>query len=524
MKTTIVIPTYNEKDNIRTLIPKIFSILPNVSILVVDDNSPDGTEAEIKKIQKKFPNLFLFSRLKKEGLGTAYMDAFKKIIAENKTDIIFTMDADLSHNPKYLPQMIEAIEKNDFVIGSRYIKGGGILGWEKWRKILSNLGNHYCRLVTDMPIKDCTSGFQCIRISLLKKINFSDFDASGYSFLMYLKYKAWKQGAKINEIPIIFKNRETGESKISVNIIKEGIFLPWQLINKNGKKSFYPLCPICQRKNTKFWFTKNNTDVYQCQSCRLIFMYPIPNQTDQIYTSPYFNGANNGFGYINYEEDKDDESLEFSRYLDYIEKYCPDKGQLLDVGTATGTFLSAAQSRGWDVTGVEISDYAAAKGREKKIPIITGTIEMNELPPNSFEVITFLDVFEHVPYPQQTLEKARQLLKTNGLLVFNLPDAGSWCAKILKKRWALIIPPEHLHLFNRKNFQYLLNSQGFHIIFLTKIGKYFKPAYILQILYTIGHKKLWKKISKYVRKTSFNQYSMPINLRDNMFIIARKEE
>lgn len=523
MKTTIILPTYNEKENIQTIVPQIFSTLPDVFILVVDDNSPDGTAAAVSRMQEKFPNLLLHNRPKKEGLGRAYADAIAKVLADNQTEIIFTMDADLSHDPQYIPTMMGEIKNNDFIIGSRYIRGGSIKGWEPWRRFLSRCGNFYCRRITHMPIHDCTSGFGCIRTDLLRRVNFSNFDPSGYAFLMYLKYRAWKLRARIREIPICFKNRENGESKITSNIIGEGILLPWKLIHKRTANPPVPLCPICRQKNTEFWFTKNSTDVYRCKSCRLIFMYPIPAKTDQIYSSHYFYGAVNGFGYINYEEDKDAASHEFSRYLDYIERYYPSKGQLLDVGAATGSFLSAAKSRGWSVTGLEISDCAAAKGRDGGIQIITGTLETNELPANSFDVITFLDVFEHVLYPQQTLEKTRQLLKPTGLLVFNMPDTGSWCARILGKRWALIIPPEHLHLFNRKNFQYLLNLHEFSIIHSSKIGKYFKPAYILQILYTVRHNKFWKKMSENIRKTSLNKCALPINLRDNIFIIAKKE-
>ena len=187
--TVILIPTYNEKENIIQMIPRVFKFAPNISIMVIDDNSPDGTAEEVEKMQQKYPNLSLYKRDKKEGLGRAYMDAFKKVLREKpETKFICTMDADLSHDPKYLPKIFEATDKHDYIIGSRYIPGGSIVGWEFRRKLLSYLGNHYVRLITGIPSHDCTSGFSCISTNILRKINFIDFDTSGYAFLIYLKY------------------------------------------------------------------------------------------------------------------------------------------------------------------------------------------------------------------------------------------------------------------------------------------------------------------------------------------------
>ena len=232
MKNIIILPTYNEKENITKIIPKIFSIVPDIFILVVDDNSPDGTANEVVKLQSRFPNLKLYKRKQKEGLGRAYIDAIKKILEQNPQDLhsIFTMDADCSHEPERLPIFLKEIENNDLVIGSRYIKEGKIEGWELWRKILSRGGNFYCKIITRMPIADCTSGFNCIRADFLRKIDLNKLSASGYAFLMEIKYLFWKANGRIKEIPIEFLNREGGESKLSNHIINEGILTPWRLL------------------------------------------------------------------------------------------------------------------------------------------------------------------------------------------------------------------------------------------------------------------------------------------------------
>jgi dolichol-phosphate mannosyltransferase len=228
-KIVVIIPTYNEVNNIEKIIREIFKNISNIHVRIVDDNSPDGTGLVVEKMTKDFPNLSLFKRDKKEGLGNAYIDAFSRIIKDGSFSHICMMDGDFSHNPFYLTQMIEQSQNHNVVIGSRYIKGGGTEGWELWRRILSRWANFYCRLITGIPVYDCTGGFNLIDIEYLKKIDFSKFEASGYAFIMELKFNLYKLGVSFKEVPIIFKNRQEGESKISNHIISEGIIAPWKM-------------------------------------------------------------------------------------------------------------------------------------------------------------------------------------------------------------------------------------------------------------------------------------------------------
>lgn len=232
MKNVVIIPTYNEKQNVNSLIEAIFKILPDIFILVVDDNSPDGTGNIVKDLQKKFPNLNLLVRNKKEGLGKAYPNAFEEVLKDSDAESVIMMDADFSHNPSYLPLILEASRGVDVVVGSRYTKGGGTEGWELWRRLLSRWGNFYAKTITRLPVADCTGGFNLIKTHILKRTDFSDIDASGYAFQIELKYLLWKSGARFAELPIIFKNRIEGESKISRHIILEGIIAPWKMIIK----------------------------------------------------------------------------------------------------------------------------------------------------------------------------------------------------------------------------------------------------------------------------------------------------
>jgi len=230
MKTVVIIPTYNERVNIKEIIPIIFNYIPYINIVVVDDNSPDGTGLEVKNLQNSFPGLSLIERKNKDGLGMAYIHAFKEIMKDKNVETLIMMDADLSHDPKHLLTMIELRKKYDIVIGSRYIKGGSVVGWELWRRILSLYGNIYAKMITRMPINDCTGGFNAINASVLRSINLDEINVSGYAFIMHLKYLLYKKSSSIKEIPICFKNRVSGASKISNLIILEGVLLPWMLI------------------------------------------------------------------------------------------------------------------------------------------------------------------------------------------------------------------------------------------------------------------------------------------------------
>jgi dolichol-phosphate mannosyltransferase len=232
-KNLIIIPTYNERENIERIINEVFRHLPDCRILVVDDSSPDGTADIIKRLQKENSQISLFSRQKKEGLGKAYIDAFKYCFENFSPLRVVMMDADMSHHPKYLPEMEKKFSQGvSVVIGSRYVPGGNTVGWEWWRKNLSYYGNLYAKIITRMPVNDLTAGFYMINADLLRSINFADIDSSGYAFQIELKYNLKKKGGVFVELPIVFGNRIGGESKISSHIISEGIIAPWKIFLK----------------------------------------------------------------------------------------------------------------------------------------------------------------------------------------------------------------------------------------------------------------------------------------------------
>jgi dolichol-phosphate mannosyltransferase len=229
-KTVILLPTYNERENIGMIIPEIFAAHPELHVLVIDDNSPDGTGEEVRGLMSKYPKLELLARPGKQGLGAAYKHGLSHTLASGDVERIIMMDADGSHPVEYLAAILTASQTNDLVIGSRYIKGGGIENWEPWRYAMSRYGNLYARTLTGLPVRDLTAGFLCFRGDLLRRMNLDRVGASGYAFLMDLKYHAIRDaGARVKEVPIIFKSRREGESKISHHIIREGLKTPLRL-------------------------------------------------------------------------------------------------------------------------------------------------------------------------------------------------------------------------------------------------------------------------------------------------------
>ena len=226
MKKLIIIPTYNEKENIENIIRKVFSLETQFNILIIDDGSPDNTAQIVKNLQNEFSNkLFIEERTGKLGLGTAYIHGFKWAL-KNNYDFIFEMDADFSHDPEDLPRLLHACtnEGGDLAIGSRYVKGVNIVNWPMSRLLMSYFASKYVKTITGMPINDSTAGFKCYSREVLEKINLDSIEFVGYAFQIEMKFKSWKYGFKIKEVPVIFTDRQEGSSKMSGGIFYEALF------------------------------------------------------------------------------------------------------------------------------------------------------------------------------------------------------------------------------------------------------------------------------------------------------------
>ncbi len=235
MKALIVMPTYNERENITPIVEEILRYAPQVDILIVDDNSPDGTGDIAEALHERFPNVSVMHRAGKLGLGTAYIAGFRYAL-EQGYELVLEMDADFSHDPRYLPDLLAEAERADLVIGSRYVRGGGTPNWSPLRRFISGGGNIFARAVLMLPVKDATAGYRCYRSSVLKTLDLGSITSQGYAFQVEMTYQTLKHGFRVSEVPIMFVDRRVGKSKMSRKIFIEGfVFVLRARFGRPGK-------------------------------------------------------------------------------------------------------------------------------------------------------------------------------------------------------------------------------------------------------------------------------------------------
>jgi 2-polyprenyl-3-methyl-5-hydroxy-6-metoxy-1,4-benzoquinol methylase len=256
-----------------------------------------------------------------------------------------------------------------------------------------------------------------------------------------------------------------------------------------------------------------------------LFLHPVPEPEEaaQVYEQDYFKGAEHGHGYVDYDTDKEAMRETFGDHVRKFEKILSKKGKLLDVGAATGFFMKIANEKDWQTHGVELSPYAAEVARKKGLKVETGTLRKLTLPKESFDVVTMWDVVEHMPDPVGDIRIAHSMLRPGGLLAINTPDSGSLYSKIMGSRWHLFVPPEHIWYFNRKSLRRLLQNQGFEVLEARCIGKKFTVEYVVSFLYRWQKLSLWKRLSEKISGTRIGRLFVPINFRDNMYVLARKK-
>lgn len=299
-------------------------------------------------------------------------------------------------------------------------------------------------------------------------------------------------------------------------------------------------CMVCGGVLHKPYADKNGYHMRKCAACGLVSVFPLPKDDESaaVYAKDYFSGASKGFGYVDYDADKEAMRPVFVRYLAHIERLLPSAkagaagsragsgksvGRLMDIGAATGFFVALANGRGWEASGIEISEYAAGLARSRGLDVKTGTLDgFAAFPAGSFDLVTMWDVIEHMPDPSKDLARAWDLLKKGGLLAINTPDSGSLYARIMGSRWHLLVPPEHIWYFNRKSLKSLLDENGFEALEIGCVGKLFTLEYVLHTLYRWQKLGLWRSLLSYAEKHAVGKLAVPINLRDNMFVLARK--
>ena len=284
-----------------------------------------------------------------------------------------------------------------------------------------------------------------------------------------------------------------------------------------------PSCVVCATPSESYG-SKAGYDLFRCSACLHTFVWPMPANPHSIYGEDYFTGAKGGFGYTDYDGDKLAMAPTFHAYLSRMEAALGGTGELLDIGAATGFFLHLARQRKWQVRGIEVSASAAQMARSKGLDVLTGPVENCNWPPASFDAVSMWDVIEHMADPHAAMDHVQRMLKPGSVLAVNTPDCGSFFSRLLGLKWHLIIPPEHLNLFSRQSLRLLLERHGFEILDLARVGKTFTIQYVsFFLLKTLGIlNSPAGRISSALNGTRIGHWSVPINLRDNIFVLARK--
>jgi dolichol-phosphate mannosyltransferase len=228
MRVMVVVPTYNERRNLEELAPRVLAALPDIELLVVDDGSPDGTGECAEALRRSDPRVHVLHRPSKMGLGSAYVQGFRYAL-DAGAELIVQMDADFSHDPDVIPELVETAGSYDVVLGSRYITGANVVNWPLSRLFLSYFANVYTHLVTGLPLRDSTGGFKCFRRKVIESIDLGSIRSDGYSFQIEVNFRCWRKGFSIVEIPIVFVDRHAGTSKMSRRIVWEAMWLVWRL-------------------------------------------------------------------------------------------------------------------------------------------------------------------------------------------------------------------------------------------------------------------------------------------------------
>ncbi|MCX8037310.1 MAG: methyltransferase domain-containing protein [Candidatus Sumerlaeia bacterium] len=502
---SIVIPTYNERENIAAVVRDVFGIAVQrgwaLEIIIVDDNSPDGTGREADRLARQFP-VTVVHREAKRGLGSAVIEG----LAHARGRVWGLMDGDGSHPADALPELVEPILRGEaqIVVGSRYAPGGAVEYWPAHRWMLSQLATALARLF--VSVRDPLSGFLFFDRAVVEGVPLT---VSGYKIGLEILIKGRYQ--TVREAAYTFRNREVGRSKLGwaeyLNYIQSLVSHAIYLFNHPearqrrrsasggaGEKAGPPAdasrlwgpCPLCGADNAEFLFIKNTYRHVRCRICRLVFVNPMPTPAElsAIYENPqYFANRNEWeYGYNDYFAEKQFYTALFARRVRQCETAlgaADGKGlRLLDVGCAAGFLLEAARERGWAAAGVEVSSHAVEFARRKCGPaVFHGTLHEARLPDAVFDCVVMSDILEHVGDPVGLLREAARVLKPGGVLVISAPNVHSLSARWMGRRW-FHFKRDHVVLFSPATLHRAIERVGLRCFRLTRNGKMVSANYL----------------------------------------------
>jgi glycosyltransferase involved in cell wall biosynthesis/2-polyprenyl-3-methyl-5-hydroxy-6-metoxy-1,4-benzoquinol methylase len=542
-KILVFTATYNEADNIERLVIGIHQALPDADVLVVDDNSPDGTGKIIDRMAHDDARLKVMHRFRKLGLGSAHKIAMQYMLYHGY-EYLITMDADFSHDPVALPIFIEKLKTFDFVIGSRYAKGGRCdYGFN--RMFISLSANHMARALLGIPLKEATTSYRGFTRALIEQLMLYRIKADGYSFFVESIFYVVKSTRHFTEFPIRFHDRKEGISKIARKEIYKGVFTVFRLFLKRLFRltRMLPVSVYNYRSNTRCaicgeiyhaemypasskegWLQLQCTSarhnshgrIVKCLNCGLVFVDPQPSHKELLDT---------------YSKVEDTTYLEnivarlrtFEYNLAAIKPLLPSQGRLLEVGSYCGGFLSVAAKYGYDVVGLEPSAWAARAAEEMfHLRTVCGTFENLSSKESNFDIIISWDVLEHVADPQGFMQNVSRRLKPGGVFAFSTLDINNWYPRLMGKRWPWMIDM-HLYYFNEPLIAYMLERAGFK---MTKARNY---CHIISLEYFFAKLKslnVWGAafLSRIVpRKIASNIY-IPFRFGDIKLFVAKKME
>lgn len=543
-KILVFTATYNEADNIKKLTERIFRDLPQADLLVVDDSSPDGTGNILDEIAVKNPQTHIIHRPTKLGLGSAHRLAMKYAVA-NKYDVLITMDSDLSHNPDYIPKIVELLDKDDFVTGSRYVKGGRS-DYGAYRMLISHTANILARALLGIPLQECTTSLRGFRVELLNKINIDAIRSDGYSFFFESIFYVTRLTRKFSEFPIYFENRASGVSKISKTEIVKSVFNLMRLFvmrlafdkNKVAKHPDMPETSVSPCANCGSYFTSliypitaasdNSSDPYNCTSmthgshgnivkclqCGLVRTDPLPDEKElldrysDVEETLYADNIGSRFKTFRYN-------------LDKVTSFLPKNGKLLDVGANCGAFLKIASEAGYQAQGIEPSRWCAEYANKNLGQNVkNGTVFDLDPSEKDFDIVTMFDVLEHLRDPIKELNAVNQRMKKGGVLIISTLDIDTIFPKLLGKKWPWLMDM-HIYYFNRGIIEQMLKRTGFKTLHSCNYTHIISLDYLLMKLQNMS---VWGagNFGKALRKTPIGRIMMPFSFGDIKLFIAEK--
>jgi len=549
MKDVLVFTaTYNEADNIVTLVEEVLAALPGSEMLVVDDNSPDGTGEILERLRAENPRLHVIHRPGKNGLGSAHKLAIKYALAQGYQALV-TMDADFSHDPKYLPEMMRQLEHAEFVIGSRYAPGGSC-EYPPSRVLLSRGANTLARALLGIPVHETTTSYRGFRRSLLERMDIDAIRSDGYSYFVesinHVSHILGKGGSAegMAEFPIRFVDRRAGTSKISKKEVVRGMttlarlavqrVLPRRAAqvvapaqdhaerscNLCGSSYQVELYPASSTGHAPATYACTNTGheshgrIVQCLGCGLVFTNPMI-------------AADKVLSLYSQVEDKTylenvDARVETFRYnLQAIAKYLPPSGRLLEIGSYCGVFLKLARERGYEVLGIEPSVWASGYARnELGVPTLTGGIADLPLDTEPFDVVCSWDVLEHVSDPMSELRLINQKLRPGGVFAFSTLDYGNWFPRLMGERWPWMMDM-HLYYFDQKVMAEMLARAGFRIVHAQSYCHIVTGEYLLRKLSALGVPAA-DAVRQVVAKTPLGKLYVPFRFGDIQLYVCEK--